>query len=183
MNGFNSTVDQNGYSGLSGSSSRSADQDGASRSAGQDGASRSAGQEGSSRSAGQEGKEQLELKAMLWPGEPDVFAELGMAPSIQPASVPLPNQRGVTTALTYQATSSEPVSGRGRRVGSNHIPPLFTGRRGMGRRMGRLGKPLGFITKYHNEQQTHCLIYSLCVLCLHMCVYICDFEVFICIQN
>ena len=57
----------------------------------------------------EEDRERLELKAM-WPTEPDVFAELGMAPSVQPAKVSLPNQSGVSTALTYQAATSEPVS-------------------------------------------------------------------------
>lgn len=61
-----------------------------------------------------EDRERLEQQAM-WAREPDVFAELGMAPSVQPTpptSLSIQNSRITTASLTYQAPTSEIVSVR-----------------------------------------------------------------------
>ena len=58
-----------------------------------------------------EDRERLEQQAM-WAREPDVFAELGMAPSVQPTpptSLSIQNSRITTASLTYQAPTSEIV--------------------------------------------------------------------------
>lgn len=57
----------------------------------------------------EEDRERLELKSM-WSKEPDVFAELGMAPNVQPViPASLPNQKEISTALTYQAPTGETI--------------------------------------------------------------------------